>query len=765
MDTSNKVSAKKVIALLVAAIMLVMVPAQSMAASGGKYVSDVYIMYAKNPSDAEKQLKSKGYTPVLADLNLAAKTSAMMGFKTTNDKSKALRDISLMNSKGGYSVGDYGNLLKTKKKEIANFVKGFMDAVKEFRYNHDVKKNKRALLAHELLNKYYDSDSGKKMGDLLLGDTLQDKVGVDESIDYDNKGKDPDLVTIIMQASPIALNSIFEILGMAVDSNEKSWMQRYSEKDYGDLFGEAQKKYPDLKGGYLQDKVKGMVHVDSVLLYEGAQKLAPKFKEYEKSKLKIAEADGKDLTEKFGEAGTENLNALDNLKEMKNFIEVGELYESIKNHSGKKLKKGKMLELFTKEYANNQVGGPPEFFYVMAYALSKGQKALLPVVSLEDMLRYSFMDEEGWTKEFSDKENKFSNIEKADIYEGVDRDIFLTDGTVALTDEAKRKKASALEPSLDNEGIRHILAVAASISWGITGATFAYAKFAQSRFKTASRYWRKLWKNDTFNDLYKRFGSAEKVAAHVTDIKNGYVELTSSGAPLEGGLFTTAAKDEKAFQMGRHYDFYKPLQNVLKYATIALAVISAGTTIAALVSDESVDLPPVPKYIVDAKEKGDKTKTITYQAANSNGAEYFKKGKKDTYQKTFGDTKAYEGKQWLVVYTSSDKEAGKPVVADIVAKKDSNIPSGYTGSLNIIGEKGATNLVNKLYTNLSRANEFITRKNKVYVFYKTRDDSGIATIFSNGTTMMTVFGGLMVLVFIALMIRRSRKENGGSQSA
>ena len=96
------------------------------------------------------------------------------------------------------------------------------------------------------------------------------------------------------------------------------------------------------------------------------------------------------------------------------------------------------------------------------------------------------------------------------------------------------------------------------------------------------------------------------------------------------------------------------------------------------------------------------------------------------------------------------------MVADIVAKKDSNIPSGYTGSLNIIGEKGATNLVNKLYTNLSRANEFITRKNKVYVFYKTRDDSGIATIFSNGTTMMTVFGGLMVLVFIALMIRRSR---------
>ena len=754
-----KGKSSKLIAFAVAAMMLVMAPAQSMAASGDKYVSEVYVMYAKKADDAERALKSKGYTPVKGNLNVAASDSAVLGYKTTNEKSKALRNIALMNSKGGYSVGDYENLIKTKKRDIAAFLKSFMYAVKEFRYNYDVKKNERAKLAYELLNKYYDPDSKKKMGDLLLGDTLQDKVGIDESIDYDNKAKDPDLVTIIMQANTIALSSIYEILAMAVDTSDKSWMQRYSDMDYDDMYAEAQKKHPDLIGGFLQEKVRGMYHGDAVLLFKSAQRLGPKFKQYEKSKLKLENADGKALEGNYGKAGTENIDKLDNLNEIKNYIEVGALYENIKNHEGKKLKKGKMLELFTKEYADGTVGGTPEFFYVMAATLSKGQKALLPLVPLEDMLSYSFMDEQGWTKELNAKKEKFAYIDNANIYESVDRDIYLTDGTVALTDEAKRKKAAVLESTLDDKGIRHILGVAATVSWGITGATLAYTKFAQSRFSKAADYWVEQLGESRFNDLFNELGDAKKVAEHVVDPKNGFVDMN------EGGKFSTAALDEEAEIFASHYDFYKPMQNVLKYATIALAIISAGLTIAALVSDEKVDLPPVPKYIVDAREKDDKTLHITYNAAGSNGPEYFKSKDKDTYQKTYADTKAYEGKQWLVVYTTRDENAGKPVAPDFVVKNDPNIPSGYTDVLNIIGEKGATNLVNKNYMNFSRAKEFMTKSNKVYVYYKEQDDSGIATLFAKGTTMMVVFGVLLVLVLIALIIRKSKMNQGGGAAA
>lgn len=754
-----KKRSSKLIALAVAVMMLVMAPAQSMAASGDKYISEVYVMYAKKPDDAERALKNRGYIPVKGDLNVAAKDCAVLGYKTTTDKSKALTNISLMNSKGGYSVGDYENLIKTRKKDIAAFLKSFMYAVKEFRYNYDVKKNERAKLAYELLNKYYDPDSKMKMGDLLLGDTLQDKVGIDKSIDYDNTKNLPDLVTIIMQANTIALSSIYEILAMAVDTSDKSWMQRYSDMDYDDMYAEAQKKYPDLIGGFLQEKVRGMYHGDAVLLFKSAQRLGPKFKQYEKSKLKLAKADGKALDDKYGKPGTESIDKLDNLNEIKNYIEVGALYENIKNHEGKKLKKGEMLELFTREYSDGTIGGgAPEFFYVMAATLSKGQKALLPLVPVEDLLTYGFMDEQGWTKELDAKKEKFAYIDKANIYESVDRDIYLTDGTVAVTDEAKRKKAGILEPTLDDKGIRHILGVAATVSWGITGATFAYTKFAQSRFSKAADYWVDQLGESRFEDLFNELGDAKKVAEHVTDPKNGFVDMN------EGGKFSTAALDEEAEIFASHYDFYKPMQKVLKYATIALAIISAGLTIAALVTDEKVDLPPVPKYMIDVSEKDDKNLQITYQAADSNAPEYFKKKDKDDYQKVYADTKAYEGKQWLVVYTSTDKNAGKPAAPDIVVTKDPNMPSGYTEALNIIGEKGATNLVNKHYMNFSRAKELLTKNNKVYVFYKEHEDSGVASLFTNGIAMLVIFGVLLALVLIGLVIRRSRSDASGEKT-
>lgn len=306
--------------------------------------------------------------------------------------------------------------------------------------------------------------------------------------------------------------------------------------------------------------------------------------------------------------------------------------------------------------------------------------------------------------------------------------------------------------------------MAATISWGITGATFAYAKFAQSRFSKATNYWVKTLGDTTFNDLYTELGNAKKVAEHVTDSKNGYVAMTAGGDLIEDGRFTTAALDEEAAMFGSHYDFYKPMQSVLKYATIALAIIAAGVTIAALVTDEKVDLPPVPKYIVDVSEKDDKNLQITYKAANSNGPEYFKKKTEDEYEKTYADTKAYEGKQWLVVYTSRDENAGKPVVADIVVKNDPNMPSGYTEALNVIGQKGATNLVSKQYMNLSRANEIVTRNNKVYVFYKEQNDDGIASLFTNGSMMIIFFGILIVLVALVLVVRRSRMSQTGGKN-
>jgi hypothetical protein len=87
--------------------------------------------------------------------------------------------------------------------------------VKEYRANYENKDGK-AIMVHDMLNNFVEDDSGLKMGDLLLGDTLQDKVGIDESIEAENDGDLPDLVSIIMQGNSMNINTIYTALAMAV---------------------------------------------------------------------------------------------------------------------------------------------------------------------------------------------------------------------------------------------------------------------------------------------------------------------------------------------------------------------------------------------------------------------------------------------------------------------------------------------------------------------------------------------------------------------
>ena len=88
-------------ALILTLTFIMMVPLQTVgAASGGKYVSEVYVAYGKNADDAKKTLNDKGYTPVDGNLNEGGKTYAMLGYKTTDDPQQAITDLSVMNMNG-----------------------------------------------------------------------------------------------------------------------------------------------------------------------------------------------------------------------------------------------------------------------------------------------------------------------------------------------------------------------------------------------------------------------------------------------------------------------------------------------------------------------------------------------------------------------------------------------------------------------------------------------------------------------------------------
>ena len=194
----------------------------------GKYVSEVYFAYGKTEAEAVKYLEENGWEPIKGsnDFN-AGKNSTFddpvavaMGIKRTSKAENAITDMAVMNMKGGYSFPDYEALVKEKKAEIDEFVNGFIPVIQEYRanYNGDGSQfgKKRAELAHDVLNKFYDggteeeypkNDTGLELGDLLLKETIQ------EGSAYGG-----DLQQIILEGNSSVIFLMEQMLSLAADS-------------------------------------------------------------------------------------------------------------------------------------------------------------------------------------------------------------------------------------------------------------------------------------------------------------------------------------------------------------------------------------------------------------------------------------------------------------------------------------------------------------------------------------------------------------------
>ena len=771
---SQKMSKEKLIAVIVALAMLLMAPVQSWAGAGGsakaadnekekkgKYVSEVYTAYGKDEAAAKKVLEDGGYTPVDGSLNAKAKTYVMLGYKTTDDKAKALKDIALMNSKGGYSVGDYENILKEKKNEIAAYLKGVMTMVKEYRANY-AKNDPQAILVHDTLNNFIEDDSGKKMGDLLLGDTLQDKVGIEESVTAENNEKLPDLVTIFMQGNSMNLDTIVTTLGMATGKAGESTVDEFADTTNEELKEEIEKKNPDMSEVKQEQQLKGRYDDAAKLLVAEAQQMAKELKEYEKSDMNLEKADPEDIKEKLGDP-EKNEKAQDVKKKNENmdWAVTAALYEALKNYEGGQFKKGELLQFIMETEENDD----PERFYPLVASLTKGEKFAKAKVSLKAMLLGDMADEKDMKETVNEEKKDIKKIADVSVYNGVDRDIFLTDGSVALTDEAKRKKAEALGVDQNSKPFWDGFTIAAASAWAVTGVsliTYLAKAIPYSIGKSEFTYW---FRQDllTFGVEYKESLNLVKTYGSLENAFNEFVGKIQVDQEVMNFL-----EKRGMVRIEEYYDSYlkeaKLLDgklrgvNLFKYATIALALVSAGITVVALLKNDEADLPPVPKYMVDSREgKDGKRKTINYLAAGSNGLTAFKESKKN--KGAFADTKAYEGSQWLTVYQTKDDSAGKPITPDFVVQSSKEAPSGYDVPLHIIGEKGASNLISAEYMNYSKYEKLRNKNNSVYVFFKASEDQGTASAFSGGMIAIIAIAGVAVIALIAAMVRRSKKNS------
>ena len=741
-------SIKMIVALVLTLTMIALVPLNTAAAANnGKYVSEVYVAYGKDADEAKKTLSDKGFTPVEGNLNDGGKTYAMMGYKTTDDIRESITDLAVMNMRGDYSVEDYKKLLKGQKTEIAEFLTEFMAVIREYRANLKAGKAK-ATYVHDLLNNYTEDDTGMKMGDLLNSETLQDKVGVSESIEADNPENLPNLITILMQGNAQVIKSVETLLSMATDTADNSWIDRFAESDYDTLLDKIEEERPELntetKRAQYLDNLYGD---DAGALGLAVIDLRNRLTDYEASELHIDTATEEDIKNTFGDI-EKDAEALVNYN---NWLSIGLIYEGLKNYEGGNFAKGELLDFFTEENDPEDT----EIFIPMVAALSDGQRVGLPFVSLTQLLKFAFTSDEGWKESADEIKKEFEGLEDVSVYQNIDRDLYKEDGSVAMTDSAQRAENTQTGTTGTQEEQMDTLSMITAISWAATaGCALVTLGSLAARYHYVNV--------DAIKEfIYEANFTVEETAGYELVFMN---EADLSFYSLDKATASAVHKARFAVKLSR----------IFMVVTLAVAVASAVLTIIDLCRDKSIEQLPIPKYLVDNYTDADGgSYTLNYKAVECNREEYFGEGY--TRQKgSSADLNADEGKQWIVLYASKNSKAGKPLTPNFIVQEKSAAPTGYEGVVHLIGEKGAVNVVSaafKDYSTFSTVWQNITGDYSMYIFsklsndVKTYDESAgnmTASAFGGGTVAIIGFGclalGAALGAVCAVLINKKKKK-------
>ena len=744
-------SARVTAALVLALTFISLLPINTAAAANtGKYVSEVYVAYGKNADDAKKTLEDKGYAPVEGNLNDGGKTYVMMGCKTTGDIRESITDLAVMNMSGGYSVEDYKTFLKSQKIRIAEFLNEFMSVIKEYRSNLKAGKTKAAVV-RDLLNNYTDDDTGMKMGDLLNSETLQDKLGIQESIEAKNPENLPNLITILMQGNAQVVKSMEVLLSMAADSSDNTWIDRFAQLDYDTLLDELEDSRPDLNTESKRRQYLDNVYGDAAAeLGKASAILRNKLSDYEDMNLYLENATEKELKENFGDAKKDYKAVL----QTQEWLDIAAIYENLNNYEGGNYQKGELLEFFLEENDPDD----EEIYYPMAAALSEGQRYGMPFIGFDQLLQYAFATEESWKQVAQSNQAEMSGFGSVSVYVNIDRGVYSDDGSVAITDKAQREKtvgAVGTNGNLETQDDAFVNII--KISWAATAfaaiASLASIGVTYVRVREYAYGGKEIgWIQENLDDIFKTDQSVLDELATMPMYAENVSQIYSARLALY-------------------------ISKILVITTVFLSVASAVLTVIDLLRDNDKEQPPIPKYLVDNYTDADGgSYQLNYKAVECNREEYF--GADHKVQKgSSADLIADEGMQWLALYASKNSKVGngRPLTPYFSVQKSSNAPTGYDTNIHLFGEKGAVNIVGNAFKLYSAASVFwqsVAGDYSVYAFckrsgddVKTYDESaGNMTASSIGSGKLAVIGlgslaaGIAIGAVAAVSVSRSKKK-------
>ena len=494
---------KKVLYSMIAAILVIAtvcslaVPA--LAAGNEEYICELRLIYAEDYDEAKEIIAEgefKEYKVLNENLNADAdEIGVWLAYKTTTNIEEAITDLAVMQMNGGYSDGNYQEMIKQSYDEYVAMGQIYLDAINYFVEAYDAG-DYLADAAFRQLNFYNVVSDGIPAEEIptfegeRLGDIFYE--GIDEY----------ELATIFFQGNVHVLNNVRSLLAMGVSYNEDG-------KAYLDKVGDAaaeMKEDPTVFEDDAED-----LDMYASLIAPSIGVFADMFKE-----LATVEDELNYKDEDFTDAEVRYLE----------YYTIAQRMRMV-NYLG-----GKTLYQFCLEYVLDE--DDYSELYPLAAALNEGQQAMTKVFHYYDVVRYSASDyaEEAMEETLASMEEKYSE-NPFNVYEGVDRSIYY--GTFALTSAAARADAYTDENTLAEAFFGKDSTLARDVFMFTGGASLILVGYAVLDIsKEAAKV------------------AAEKLAVKVTENTSKIVEASASAK----GIFMTQNAANMPILTNMSYESY-----------------------------------------------------------------------------------------------------------------------------------------------------------------------------------------------------------------
>ena len=773
---------KKIFAVILAALIGVTASVNAFAASSKKtYISDLVAITAKDENDAKAQLEKEGYTLLSGNVNSTLKTGVYLGYKETDNAEEAIRDIAGMNMTGKFSYSDYKAIMEQNRERIKETIDGFTPVIAEFQANYDEGKPS-AVAAYKAMNIYKDDDSGKLMGDYLL--------------EYDfSDASEKQMTETFMQANSQIILTIMQQASFAGDDNEDSMIDRLVKTGPDGIAKKYRGIYPTVaKANQAMAAEYGSI---AAVIYNDWNSVYDYICETEKTLVTVDEDGNVDVAEgafeteetdaekeygdlEFEEASTAlAINVADkvasNAEDTADYVLYNFLNET-------EYGDGTLLDFFNRPASEVN----KEELYPLVDSMSEGQRSQIELSGLRFTLQSAFSDIDSDAEIAEETVETVGGLAESmgvtSIYDGVDRSIF-EDGIAFTSAATQHEKLTGeswiakLTGASDDKSVWLNTMIVSGIVTGALVATcitaalierYQRAKEAAPLIKAYIRFDNLQMDDDlirqfrdheidTFKSITEFGKKGEEKAISLTwkdviskeQIRKLQNETLSAEATIHHAYMDA---EERLDRYNYYYD--ETVGNTAYYIKCASFVL--------LIVAIAFDIYSIYEYVTtpEAAEEAVPHHLMT-AAVTPYGEDYVYYQTVKNLKGEAADTNNHEADAkigWLMLYTTKDKAAGDPILADNLKLQtgSADFREG-TSFVHLFNETSALNLTAELYTGVKDS------ANGTYLVFDRDTSTLIGSAVTNGTAAIIGAGGLAVGAVLGALITKltggKKKEN------